>query len=203
MIDSLPGDVLSIGLDHAVIGCGGVGYRFLATPPTLSRLTRGEHADVVTSLVVRDDGMTLFGFADEDSRTMFHKLQTVSGLGPKLAMAALAVFGPGELAELISSGDAKKIQTIPGVGKKMAERIVLELKDKVVGLFETGSEASHGATAPAASGSGISEQIVEALVGLGFTERNARTVVEPLVAEQPDTDPSNLLREALKTLSKK
>lgn len=203
MIDSLHGDVLSIGLDHAVIGCGGVGYRFLATPPTLSRLTRGEHADVVTSLVVRDDGMTLFGFADEDSRTMFHKLQTVSGLGPKLAMAALAVFGPGELAELISSGDAKKIQTIPGVGKKMAERIVLELKDKVVGLFETDSEASHGVTALAASGSGISEQIVEALVGLGFTERSARTVVEPLVAEQPDTDPSNLLREALKKLSKK
>lgn len=203
MIDSLHGEVLSIGLDHAVIGCGGVGYRFLATPLTLGRLARGEHADVVTALVVRDDGMTLFGFADEDSRTMFHKLQTVSGLGPKLAMASLAVFQAGELAELIASGDAKKIQTIPGVGKKMAERIVLELKDKVVGLFEMGGESNQGSSAPISTTSGVSEQIVEALIGLGFTERGVRSVVESLVADQPDTDPSSLLRAALRTLSKK
>lgn len=134
---------------------------------------------------------------------MFHKLQTVSGLGPKLAMASLAVFQAGELAELIASGDAKKIQTIPGVGKKMAERIVLELKDKVVGLFEMGGESNQGSSVPISTTSGVSEQIVEALIGLGFTERGVRSVVESLVADQPDTDPSSLLRAALRTLSKK
>ena len=131
MIDSLHGEVLSIGLDHAVIECSGVGYRFLAAPSTLGRLARGERSRVLTSMVVKDDGVTLYGFADAESREMFHKLQTVSGLGPKLALAALSVFEPGQLSAHIAAGDVKAIQTIPGVGKKMAERIALELKDKV------------------------------------------------------------------------
>ena len=113
MIDSLNGEVLSIGLDHAVIECSGVGYRFLATPLTLGRLTRGEQSRVMTTMVVKDDGVTLYGFGDPEAREMFHKLQTVSGLGPKLALAALSVFDAGELSAHIASGDAKSIQTVP------------------------------------------------------------------------------------------
>lgn len=202
MIDSLNGEVLAIGLDHAVIECGGVGYRFLATPPTLGRLQRGETRRVLTSMVVKDDGVTLYGFADADSRTMFHKLQTVSGLGPKLALAALAVFSPGELADRIAAGDAKSVQTIPGVGKKMAERIVLELKDKLEGL--TAGEQAAVPAASAAGGSSFAvEQVVEALTGLGFGEKAARPVVETLAAANPAAASSALLRAALTELGKK
>lgn len=204
MIDSLNGEVISIGLDHAVIECAGVGYRFLATPPTLGRLTRGETRRVLTSMVVKDDGVTLYGFADADARTMFHKLQTVTGLGPKLALASLAVFEPGELATRIQASDAKAVQTIPGVGKKMAERIVLELKDKVEGLAAApvGGE-STGAAQPAAGSSYAAEQVVEALVGLGFAERAARPVVDKLAADNPDEATSALLRKALTQLGSK
>lgn len=203
MIDSLHGEVLSIGLDHAVIECAGVGYRFLATPPTLGRLTRGETRRVLTSMVVKDDGVTLYGFADTDERTMFHKLQTVTGLGPKLALAALTVFEPGELAARISASDSKAVQSIPGVGKKMADRIVLELKDKLEGLYVASADAAASAPAAAAGTSYAAEQVVEALVGLGFGEKIARPVVDKLVAEHPDEATSTLLRAALTQLGKK
>lgn len=204
MIDSLNGEVLTIGLDHAVIECSGVGYRFLATPQTLGRLTRGERARVMTSMVVKDDGVTLYGFGDADAREMFHKLQNVSGLGPKLALASLSVFDPGELSAHIAAGDAKTIQSIPGVGKKMAERIALELKDKVEAFIPAGdAPAAAGATGANKGSSLVSEQVVEALVGLGFPERSARPVVDALVEEQPEEDASALLRHALSQLGKK
>lgn len=201
MIDSLNGEVLSIGLDHAVIECAGVGYRFLAAPPTLGRLTRGEKRRVLTAMVVKDDGVTLYGFSDADARTMFHKLQTVTGLGPKLALACLSVFEPADLAAHIAAEDAKAIQSIPGVGKKMAERIVLELKDKIEAVAPAGGA---GAISPAAGGAGlVTEQVIDALVGLGFTERAARPVVEQLVAGAPEETSSSLLRAALSQLGKK
>lgn len=204
MIDSLNGEVLTIGLDHAVIECSGVGYRFLATPQTLGRLTRGESARVMTSMVVKDDGVTLYGFGDADAREMFHKLQNVSGLGPKLALASLSVFDPGELSSHIAAGDAKTIQSIPGVGKKMAERIALELKDKVEAFVPAGNAPAAAEATGANKGSSlISEQVVEALVGLGFQERSARPVVDALVEEQPEEDASALLRQALSQLGKK
>ena len=204
MIDSLSGEVLTIGLDHAVIECSGVGYRFLATPQTLGSFTRGEQARVMTSMVVKDDGITLYGFGDADAREMFHKLQTVSGLGPKLALASLSVFDPGELSSHIANGDAKTIQSIPGVGKKMAERIALELKDKVEAFIPAGDAPAAAGTTGADKGSSlVSEQVVEALVGLGFQERSARPVVDALVEEQPEENASALLRQALSQLGKK
>ncbi|AKV58267.1 Holliday junction branch migration protein RuvA [Corynebacterium riegelii] len=204
MIDSLNGEVIAIGLDHAVIECSGVGYRFLATPPTLGGLQRGEKRRVLTSMVVKDDGMTLYGFADADARTIFHKLQTVTGLGPKLALAALAVFQPGELASHIAAGDAKALQTIPGVGKKMADRMVLELKGKLEGFAVAPAQDQAPSAASGAGGASFaSEQVVEALVGLGFVEKSARPVVEALQAEQPEIAQSALLRAALTQLGKK
>ncbi|SDR99428.1 Holliday junction branch migration protein RuvA [Corynebacterium timonense] len=201
MIDSLNGEVLDVGLDHAVIECAGVGYRFLAAPPTLAGLTRGESRRVLTSMVVKDDGVTLYGFTDTAARELFHTLQAVSGLGPKLALACLSVFEPAELARLIAGGEAKAIQSIPGVGKKMAERMVLELKDKVAGYAP---QPDTQVAAPAEAGSSVVvEQVVEALVGLGFTERAARPVVEKHAAEAPETASSSVLRAALSELGKR
>ena len=135
---------------------------------------------------------------------MFRKLQTVSGLGPKLALATLSVFDPGELSSHIATGDAKTIQSIPGVGKKMAERIALELKDKVEAFIPAGdAPAAAGATGANTGSSLVSEQVVEALVGLGFQERSARPVVDALVEEQPEENASALLRQALSQLGKK
>lgn len=210
MIDSLNGEVVSIGLDHGVIECGGVGYRFLATPPTLGRLTRGEKARVLTTLVVKEDAMTLYGFTDDDAREMFHRLTTVTGLGPKLALAALSVFEPAELAGHITAGDSKTIQSIPGVGKKMADRLVLELKDKLAGVYGGQPGAAAPTAAPQNQGASLAtEQVVEALVGLGFPEKSSRAAVDAVIAESPSADAaatvesSALLRDALNRLGKK
>ena len=206
MIDSLNGEVIAIGLDHAVIECAGVGYRFLAAPPTLGRLTRGEKARVLTAMVVREDSMTLYGFTDDNGRSMFHRLTTVSGLGPKLAMASLSVFEPAELAGHITAGDSKAIQAIPGVGKKMADRLILELKDKLKGVYEApvGEGDANGAASAATAGTSfVTEQVVEALVGLGFPEKSAYTAVGAVVEENPEVDSSELLRAALNRLGKK
>lgn len=203
MIDSLHGEVISIGLDHAVIECAGVGYRFLATPPTLGRLIRGDRARVLTSMVVKEDGVTLYGFTDDDARSMFHRLTTVSGLGPKLALASLSVFEPAELAGHITSGDSKAIQAIPGVGKKMADRMVLELKDKLQGVYAQTGAGEPVAQAAAGRGSFATEQVVEALVGLGFPEKSARTAVDAVAAENDGAQSSDLLRAALNRLGKK
>lgn len=204
MIDSLNGEVISIGLDHGVIECGGVGYRFLATPPTLGRLVRGENARVLTTLVVKEDAMTLYGFSDDDARDMFHRLTTVTGLGPKLALASLSVFEPAELAGHITAGDSKTIQSIPGVGKKMADRLILELKDKLAGLYGEQPGAAVAAVPNQPKGASLAtEQVVEALVGLGFPEKSARTAVDAVVEENPDAESSVLLRSALNRLGKK
>ncbi|OFQ49470.1 Holliday junction branch migration protein RuvA [Corynebacterium sp. HMSC076D02] len=203
MIASLRGTVLTIGLDHAVIECAGVGYKFLATPVTLGSLRSGEEATVLTSMVVKEDSMTLYGFGNDEDREMFHVLQSVSGLGPKLAVAALSVMGAGQLAAAISSGDAKTLQSIPGVGKRMAERLALELKDKVsvfapqAGAGEVTTGTSAVANAP------VVEQVVEALVGLGFSDKAARPVVESIVETDPAAETSTVLRGALAQLGRK
>ena len=204
MIAALRGEVTHIGLDHGVIDCAGVGYKFLATPKTLGTLRRGEQATVLTNLVVKEDSLTLYGFSADEDREMFHVLQSVSGLGPKLALAALSVMGAGELAAAIGAEDVKALQSIPGVGKRMAQRLALELKDKVAG-FASSEPAAAGSvgTAIAPAGGAVVESVTEALVGLGFTDKGARPVVESAYAENPDADTSSLLRAALAQLGKK
>lgn len=204
MIASVSGEVIHVGLDHAVIECAGVGYKVLATPNTLSRLPRGEKTRVLTALVVKEDSMTLYGFSDNDNRDMFFLLQTVSGLGAKLAMASLSVFDAGELAQAIAQGDTKRLQTIPGVGKRMAERLALELKDKVSALVSTEPGGEAGVCAPVAPAAGaVVEQVTEALVGLGFTEKAARPVVESILAAEPEMQTAAALRASLSMLGGK
>ena len=200
MIASLRGTVLDIQLDHVVIECAGVGYKVLATPTTLGTLQRGEEAQVMTTLVVKEDSMTLYGFTSTDDRDMFHVLQTVSGLGPKLALAALSVMGAGDLAQAIAGEEAARLQKIPGVGKRMAQRLVLELKDKVSGFAPALSDVPPAT--PAATGP-VADDVVEALVGLGFTDKAARPIVEAVAAEQPDAATPVVLRAALSQLGAK
>lgn len=200
MIASLRGTVLDIQLDHVVLECAGVGYKVLATPTTLGTLQRGEEAQVMTTLVVKEDSMTLYGFTSTDDRDMFHVLQTVSGLGPKLALAALSVMGAGDLAQAIAGEESARLQKIPGVGKRTAQRLVLELKDKVSGFAPALSDVSPAT--PAATGP-IVDDVVEALVGLGFSDKAARPVVEAVAAEQPDAATPVVLRAALSQLGAK
>lgn len=198
MIASLRGTVIAIELGGAVIECGGVGYFFAATPQTLGTLRRGEEALVHTTMVVREDAMTLFGFENLENKAMFSTLQAVSGLGPKLALAALAMYNASELAHAITQGDVKQLQRIPGVGKRTAERMIVDLKDKVAGYGEPEQVAST--SAPAAVGGA---DIVEALVGLGFPEKNAAAAVDEVLAQNPDADRSATLRQALALLGRK
>lgn len=199
MIASLRGEVLSLAPDHAVIECAGVGYQVFASTRTLSHLRRGEQTLVLTSMVVRDTGVKLYGFADDDARQMFTLLQTVSGLGPAIAISADSAYGPGELAAIIGRGDAKALQKIGGVGKRMAERIVVDLKDKVA-QFGGGGEP---AAAAQPSTSGTATQVVAALKGLGFQEKQATEAADQVLALNPSLDVSGALRAALAVVGKK
>ncbi|MDK8449799.1 Holliday junction branch migration protein RuvA [Corynebacterium mastitidis] len=203
MIASLRGTVLSVELGGAVIECAGVGYYFHATPATLATLARGEEATVLTTLVVREDAMVLYGFADAASREMFGTLQGVSGLGPRLALAAESVLDPAELAQAIAGGDTKRLQKIPGVGKRMAERMVVELKEKVAQFAGSGAPEQAQAPAQIALPDATGDQVVEALVGLGFTEKQARPAVEHVTAQQPGLGTAEALRAALAHLGRK
>ncbi|EHR51621.1 Holliday junction DNA helicase, RuvA subunit [Saccharomonospora marina XMU15] len=204
MISSVCGQVLSVGLDHAVVEVGGVGLTVQATPATLATLRRGEQARLHTSLVVREDSLTLFGFADAQARDLFTLLQTVSGIGPRLALAALAVLDPDKLRAALADGDITVLTQVPGIGRKGAERLTLELRDKVTA---TEPPAAHPAVTPGRAA--VRAEVVEALVGLGFAARQAEQAVDKVTAadgEHGDSgaaDTSGLLRAALVTLGRK
>jgi Holliday junction DNA helicase RuvA len=193
MIAAVRGEVLEIGLDHAVVEVGGAGLAVHATPATLARLRRGQQARLATSLVVREDSLTLFGFADAEERDLFTLLQTVSGVGPRLALATLAVLDPDALRRALADGDAAALTRVPGIGRKGAERMVLELRDRVV--------APAPAPAPLATG-GLRGQVVEALLGLGFPAKPAEQAVDGVLAENGVADASAVLRAALTRLGR-
>lgn len=200
MIASVRGTVLSIGLDHAVIEVGGVGMAVHATPVTLASLRRGEEGNLATSLVVREDSLTLYGFADAEARDLFVLLQTASGVGPRLALATLAVLEPEQLRGALADGDITVLTQVPGIGKKSAERLTLELRDKV-GAAAT---VEHVGQSGGAARGRIRSEVAEALVGLGFSAKHAEQSVEAVLAEDgSDTDTSAVLRRALATLGPK
>ena len=175
MISSVRGVVLQIGLDHAVVEVGGVGLAVHATPGTLAGLRRGEPGRLATALVVREDSLTLFGFADDAERELFALLQTVAGVGPRLALAVLAVHDPDTLRRALAGSEVKTLTRVPGIGPKVAQRMVLELKDKV-GAAGRRRRGARGATAN--GGSPRRDEVVEALLGLGFTAKPAEAAVD-------------------------
>lgn len=196
MIASVRGPVVEVALDHVVIDCAGVGYRVLATPDTLSRMRRGDEITLLTSMIVREDSMTLYGFTEPDARALFALLQTVTGVGPRLAMATLAVLEPDALRWALADSDVKALTSVPGIGKRVAERLVVELRDKV---DRPVADAAGGAGARPV---GVAGQVAEALVGLGFTAAPAEKAVAAVLAEQPDADASMALRRSLALLGK-
>jgi Holliday junction DNA helicase RuvA len=205
MIASVRGTVLAVALDHAVIEVGGVGLAVRATPVTLGGLRRGEDTRLFTTLVVREDSLTLFGFASDDAKELFELVQSVSGVGPKIALALLAVLDPDDLRRALSSGDSAALTRAPGIGKKGAERLVLELKDKVGKIGATGAAGPGGGGA--AANAPWQDQLVDALGGLGFATRQATDAVEQVAADSGDPavakgDVAVLLRRALTILGR-
>jgi Holliday junction DNA helicase RuvA len=202
VIASIRGRVLAVRLDAAVVEVGGVGMVAYATPTTLAGLRVGEDARLATALVVREDSLTLFGFADDDERDVFETLQTVSGVGPRLALAMLAVHTPDALRRAVAGEDLAALQRVPGIGRKGAQRIVLELTDRLgapVGA-PVGADGRTSAGPPVTDQRG---QVVEALVGLGWNVKAAEEAVAAVVpvdqAVEAD-DVASVLRGALRVL---
>lgn len=200
MIASVRGTVTAVTLDHVVLEVGGVGLAVRATPSTLAGLRRGEQARLATTLIVREDSLTLFGFASDAAKELFELVQSVSGVGPKIALALIAVLEPEELRRALASGDYPTLTRAPGIGRKGAERLVLELRDKV-GVVPGGTVS--GSVAAAA----WRPQLSDALVGLGFTVKQADDAMSTLASDTDDPavtdgDVGVLLRRALGLLGR-
>ncbi|SON63526.1 Holliday junction ATP-dependent DNA helicase RuvA [Mycobacterium simulans] len=195
MIASVRGEVLEVALDHVVIEAAGVGYRVNATPSTLATLRQGTEARLITAMIVREDSMTLYGFADTDTRDLFLTLLSVSGVGPRLAMATLAVHDAAALRQVLTDGDVTALTRVPGIGKRGAERMVLELRDKVGAVAATSG-------APAVNGHAVRSPVVEALVGLGFAAKQAEEATDKVLATDHEATTSSALRAALSLLGK-
>jgi holliday junction DNA helicase RuvA len=196
MIASVRGEVLDIALDHVVIEACGVGYKVMATPSTLATLRRGAESRLITAMIVREDSMTLYGFADAEARDLFSTLLGVSGVGPKIALATLAVYDAQTLRQALADGDVTALTRVPGIGKRGAERMVLELRDKI-------GPVTPGPGVAAASGHAVRGPVVEALIGLGFPAKQAEEATDKVLADDPDASTAAALRSALSMLGKK
>ena len=197
MIAFVRGEVAQLTLTSAVLEVGGVGLELLCTPNTLATLRPGHPVTLPTSMVVREDSLTLFGFLDDDEKACFELVQTASGVGPKLAQAVLAALSPEDLRRAVATEDVKTLTKVSGIGQKGAQRIILELKDRLgapVGMSSQRASFAHEAWR---------DQVHQGLVGLGWTAKEAESAVEsvsPMAGTSPDV--GALLRAALQTLSR-
>lgn len=194
MISFLRGTVAHVGLSTAVIDLNGAGMSVYATPQTLSHLRVGEEGKVFTSLIVREDSLTLFGFADDDEREVFEVLLSVSGVGPRLALAVLAVHEPEAIRVAAHTGDSKTFTKVPGIGPKVAGRIVLELAGKLV---PQGTAPAPGAGTPAEAA--WKPQVVAAMTSLGWSEKDASTSIDKALADEPEVSFRGNVPEILRT----
>ena len=201
MIAFVRGRVVALGLTSVVLEVGGVGLELQCTPDTIAGLRIGAEATLPTSMVVREDSLTLFGFVDDDEKQMFELVQTASGVGPKVAQAMLAVHRPETLRRAVSGEDVKTLTMVPGIGQKGAQRIILELRDRIGAPSTTAQPSRPGAQV----GQDWQTQVQAGLVGLGWSAKEADRAVGHVApeAEQMGTpDVAVLLRAALRTLSK-
>ncbi len=211
MIASVSGRVAAVSPDGAVVEVGGIGLAVQCTPGTIARLQVGADARLSTSLIVREDSLTLYGFADDDERQMFELLQTANGVGPRLAQAVLAIHPPREVRRAVSTADVKALMQVPGIGKKGAERLILELRDRLGSVTTDTSLDGSGslglsAVTPVAA---WRDQLTSALVGLGWSAREAETALVQLgstadeqIVETGSVDIAVLLRQALQMLGR-
>lgn len=200
MIASLTGRVARIDLDSLVLEVGGIGYLVRTTPQSLGATRHGAELTLHTELVVREDSLTLFGFPHAEEAETFRIVQSVSGIGPRTALAVLAVLDPEELRRAVAEQDTKAITRTPGIGPKVAGRMLLELGGKLPAPSTPVSGTAQSATAAVASG-GPDADVVEALVGLGWAEKAALGAVESVRADGgEDLDAAALLRRSLRGL---
>lgn len=198
MIYNVKGILTYTDPTFAVVECGGVGFKCFVSMTTLKDLTSiGTEVNLYTHLVVREDAMDLYGFSTVDELNAFKLLITVSGVGPKAGMAILSVLPPDRLSIAVSSGDVRSIQSANGVGKKTAERVVLELKDKMVGIG-SGNVSAVVEGIQAVANNSNSAEAVEVLVSLGFSQSDASTVVG---AMDKSLSVDDMIRKGLKQLS--
>lgn len=204
MISSIRGEVLHVALNHAVVEVSGFGLEVIATPQTLAELRVGTEARMQTSFVPRqDDAPLLFGFAGTGEREIFTTLLSISGVGPRLALAVLSVHTPAEVRQAIADSDTAAFTKVPGIGKKTAQRILLELAGKLV---IDPKENTQGGTAATGAGAGEDEtvlQVREALTSLGWTEKDAKAAVEKVLRAEPELagqDVAVVLRHTLRSL---
>ena len=198
MIAQLHGTVLAAGATHLIVDVGGLGLRVLCPPSTAAAARTGAPASLHTSLIVREDSLTLYGFADAAERDCFELVQAVSGIGPRIAQAVVSVLSPDELRQAIAAGDVRTLTRVPGIGAKVAQRLVLELKDKV-GVIAVSAAASVQSQAH------WRDQVVGGLTGLGWSAKDAEAAcdkVAPLAQAEPQPALAVLMRAALQTLAK-
>ena len=198
MIAFVRGRVADLTLNSAVVEVGGIGLELMCTPSTLAGLRTGQEATLPTSMIVREDSMTLFGFADEDEKAIFELAQTASGVGPKLAQAIVAVLSPDGVRTAIATEDVKTLTKVPGIGQKGAQRIILELKDRI------GAPVGAGGHAAVPMGEPWRDQVLQGLIGLGYNAKEAEKAVEAVSDEAAAGVPnvSVLLRSALRALAR-
>lgn len=214
MIAFVRGRVDALQPDAAVVEVGGVGLLVACTPQTIAGLRVGHEAHLPTSMVVREDSLTLYGFADDDERVVFDVLQTVSGIGPRIALGALATLRPDDLRRAIASDDLATLTRISGVGRKGAQRMVLELKDRL-GPARSSAPVDLTDMTRSAYGEGPwRDQVHAALTGLGWTTRDADVAVDRVANEVAEERAANgsteieepnvagLLRRALRSLDR-
>jgi len=203
MIAQLHGQVVAMDAGSAVVSVGGVGFALLCPPQTLAGASIGDDVTWFTSLIVRDDALTLYGFSSLPERACFDLVQSASGIGPKIALAVVAVLGPAGLADAIRREDLAALTRVPGIGRKGAQKMVIELKDKVPDLMAV-MGAEPGVSAPATA-SNWRDQVVSGLTGLGWSVKDAEAsadAVAPMAEENPDVTVATLMRTALRGLAR-
>jgi Holliday junction DNA helicase RuvA len=189
MIAAVRGEVLVRRPDHVVIDANGVGYRLTVSSETLKSVpATGREAFLHAELVARDDSLSLFGFASEEERDLFGELTSVSGVGPKVAIATLSGGPTRDLLRAIAAGDAKRFQAVPGIGKRTAERIILELREKVAGTLEEEVVGAQGGDARDLARDG--------LVNLGYAPLEAEQLLDGLSSDDPQELVAGALRKA-------
>ncbi|WP_425146947.1 Holliday junction branch migration protein RuvA [Deinococcus sp.] len=193
MIAFLSGTVHDLRENSVVLLVAGVGYELLCPASTLGRLTSGAPAELHTRLIVREDSMTLYGFLETDSLRLFDLLTGVSGVGPKLGLALLSAMPPSALAQGLLSGDTALLSSVSGVGKKTAERLVLELQNKVPEHLAAGVKAGGAAAVASTAG----RDAVDALLALGFRDAQVRAAVAELLSQDGTLSADALIRRAL------
>lgn len=200
MIDFVRGEVRQVAATHIVVEVGGLGLRLQATPGTIAELRVGETRQIPSSLVVREDSWTLFGFTDADERELFDTVQTVSGVGPRTALALVGTLTAEGLRRAVAGSDEAALMKVPGIGKKGAQRILLELADRIGAPTGSVADAERPAVSP------VREAVASGLMSLGWSAKESEAAVRAVAEQQPELLNSGpvptALRAALRELQR-